>query len=178
MGVKSGFLLQGKNHKLQVFGKKNRKMFWPTRDEVTDQFRILHNEELCKPDSSVVWRWAMGWMIGDSSPGRGWEFFFLTTVTRLALGPTPLPIQRVSGTLSLGVKRPRRVADHSPLSSAEVKNAWIYTSTPQYAFMAWCSVNKKRSLGTNLPFTYTFTIMRNDLHKSASIVGAGIVQSV
>jgi hypothetical protein len=24
--------------------------------------------------------------------------------------------------------------------SAEVKNEWIYTSTPQYAFMAWCSV--------------------------------------
>jgi hypothetical protein len=23
---------------------------------------------------------------------------------------------------------------------AEVKNEWIYTSTPQYAFMAWCLV--------------------------------------
>jgi hypothetical protein len=26
-------------------------------------------------------------------------------------------------------------ADHSPPSSAEVKNAWSYTSTPQYVFM-------------------------------------------
>jgi hypothetical protein len=25
--------------------------------------------------SSVVQRWAMGWMIGGSSPGKGWEFF-------------------------------------------------------------------------------------------------------
>jgi hypothetical protein len=39
--------------------------------------------------------------------------------------------------LSPGVKRPRREADHSPPSSAEVKNAWSYTSTPPYVFMAW-----------------------------------------
>jgi hypothetical protein len=38
-----------------------------------------------------------------------------------------------------GVKRPGREADHSPPSSAEVKNAYRYTFTPQYAFMAWCS---------------------------------------
>jgi len=31
-------------------------------------------------------------------------------------------------------------ADHSPPSNAEVKNAWSYTYTPQYAFKAWCSV--------------------------------------
>jgi len=29
---------------------------------------------------------------------------------------------------SLGAKRPGRVADHSPPSSAEVKNVWSYTS--------------------------------------------------
>jgi hypothetical protein len=39
-----------------------------------------------------------------------------------------------------GVKRLGREADHSPPSSVAVKNAWIYASTPQYAFMAWCSV--------------------------------------
>jgi hypothetical protein len=31
-------------------------------------------------------------------------------------------------------------ADHSPPSSDEVKNAWSYTSIPQYVFMAWCLV--------------------------------------
>jgi hypothetical protein len=31
---------------------------------------------------------------------------------------------------SLGLKRPKREADHSPPSSAEVKNVWSYTSTP------------------------------------------------
>jgi hypothetical protein len=44
-----------------------------------------------------------------------------------------------------GVKRPGREADHSPPSSAEVKNAWSYTSTPQYAFMAWCLFKHRMS---------------------------------
>jgi len=42
-------------------------------------------------------------------------------------------------TLSPEVKRPGREADHSPPSDAEV-NAWSYTSTPPYVFMAWCLV--------------------------------------
>jgi hypothetical protein len=37
--------------------------------------------------------------------------------------------------LSVVVKRLEREADHSPPSSAEVKHAWSYTSTPQYAFI-------------------------------------------
>jgi hypothetical protein len=32
------------------------------------------------------------------------------------------------------------VADHSPSSSAEAKNAWRYMSTPLYIFMVWCLV--------------------------------------
>jgi len=36
----------------------------------------------------------------------------------------------VTGALSVGVKRPGREADHSPTSSAKVKNAWCYTSIP------------------------------------------------
>jgi hypothetical protein len=37
--------------------------------------------------------------------------------------------------LSLGIKWPRREADHSPPSSAGIKNAWSYTSTSQYSFI-------------------------------------------
>jgi hypothetical protein len=36
--------------------------------------------------------------------------------------------------------------DDSPPSSAEIKNAWSYTPTPQYAFMAWCSVKAQGQL--------------------------------
>jgi hypothetical protein len=37
----------------------------------------------------------------------------------------------------LGVKRPEREDKHSPPTSTEAKNAWSYTSTPQYIFMVW-----------------------------------------
>jgi hypothetical protein len=63
----------------------------------------------------------------DSRQGLG--SFLFTTASRPALGPTQPPIQWVLGSLSLGVYRPRRETDHSPPSSAEVRNAWSYTST-------------------------------------------------
>jgi hypothetical protein len=56
--------------------------------------------------------------------------FLFTAESRTALGSTQPPIQWVPGALSLWVKRPGREADHSRLSSAEVKNAWSCTSTP------------------------------------------------
>jgi hypothetical protein len=99
-----------------------------------------------------VHRWAMGWsmeVLGyDSRLGLG--IFLFTTASRTALGPTKPPIQWVPGALSLGVKRPGREADYSPPSTAEVKNAWSYTSTPQYVFMAWCLVKQRDN------FTFTF----------------------
>jgi hypothetical protein len=81
-------------------------------------------------------------MIEVSNPGRGWEYLSFTTAFRPTLELTQLPIQWVPGALSLEIKRPGREADHSPPSSAEVKNAWSYTS----AFMAWCSVEAQGSL--------------------------------
>jgi hypothetical protein len=45
-----------------------------------------------------------------------------------------------------GVKRPGRETDHSPPSSAEVKNEWSHISTSQYAFMAWLSVKTQVQL--------------------------------
>jgi hypothetical protein len=40
-------------------------------------------------------------------------------------------------TLSLGVKWPRRVGDHSPATSAAVKKQSTYISTPPHAFMTY-----------------------------------------
>jgi hypothetical protein len=59
-----------------------------------------------------------------------------STSSRPALGSTQPPIQWVPGALSPVVNRPGREADHSPPASAEVKEMWIYTSTPPYTFMA------------------------------------------
>jgi hypothetical protein len=68
---------------------------------------------------------ALGYGLGDRGsrvrfPAEAGNFFF-TTVSRTALGPTQPPIQCVLWALSLGVKRPGREGDHSPPSSAEVK---------------------------------------------------------
>jgi hypothetical protein len=46
------------------------------------------------------------------------------------LGPTQPPIKWVPGTLTPGVKQLGHEAEHSPPSSAKVKNAWSCTSTP------------------------------------------------
>jgi hypothetical protein len=74
----------------------------------------------------VVYRRATGWMIGGFESWQELGVF----ESRSVLGPTQPPIQWVPGALSLGVKRPGREVDHSPPSSAEVKNACSYTSTP------------------------------------------------
>jgi hypothetical protein len=68
---------------------------------------------------------------------RGLEIFLSTTASGTALGPTHT-IQCVPRPLSLGVKWPGREADHSSRLVPRSKNEWIYTSTPQYALMAWC----------------------------------------
>jgi hypothetical protein len=60
---------------------------------------------------------------------------FSATASRPALVPTHTSIQGVPGAFIPGVKRLGREGDHSPQSSAEVKNMWSYTSTPQYVLM-------------------------------------------
>jgi hypothetical protein len=54
-----------------------------------------------------------------------------------------------------------READSSSPSSAEVKNACSYTSTPQYAFVAWCSVKKseKKTHGPLHLYIYKMTLL-------------------
>jgi hypothetical protein len=87
-------------------------------------------------DSSIsivtkLWAGLLGSSGFDSQWGIG-ILLFATTFGPVQ-GPTQSPIQWV-----LGVKQLRCEADHSPPSSTEDKNIWSYTSTPPYAFMAWC----------------------------------------
>jgi hypothetical protein len=105
-----------------------------------------------------VYRWATGWTIGvpgfDSRWGLGIFFF---TASRTALGSTQPPIQCVQGALSLGVKRPGREADHSPPSSAEVKESvelyLHYPNTP-----SWCGAQLQHR--DNFTFTSSCHVPR------------------
>jgi hypothetical protein len=82
--------------------------------------------------SQLVYRisyWVDNW---DSIPGIGRDFFSPPDPDRPR---DPSSLLLIPGALSPGVQRPGSEADHSPPSSAEVKNAWSYTSTPKYFFI-------------------------------------------
>jgi hypothetical protein len=84
------------------------------------EYNFLH----CKNRDSSV-RIALGYGLDDRGSRilfpAGLGIFLFTTASRMALGLTQPPIQRVQRTLSLRVKRPGREADHSHPSSDEVK---------------------------------------------------------
>jgi hypothetical protein len=65
----------------------------------------------------------------------GWRIFSSPRRPDRLWGPPNL-LSKGTGSYAPGVKRPKRESDHSPPASAEVQKMWIYTSTPQYAFMA------------------------------------------
>jgi hypothetical protein len=77
----------------------------------------------------------IGYGLDDSDRSSIQEFLFLYVV-QTGSGAHPASYPMGTGAVSPGVKRPGREADHSPLISAEVKEIWIYTSIPPYAFMA------------------------------------------
>jgi hypothetical protein len=77
--------------------------------------------------------------------GGAWSFMlppplksplYLIDVVQTGSGAHPTYYTMGTGGSFPGVNRPGREADHSPPTSAEVKEMWIYTSTPPYAFMA------------------------------------------
>jgi hypothetical protein len=77
---------------------------------------------------------------------QGLGIFLFTTAYRPALEPIQPPIQWVPGALSRGVKRPRREADHSPLSRTEVKLRGAIPPLLQYAFLACLDAVVKRKI--------------------------------
>jgi hypothetical protein len=83
-------------------------------------------------DSSVSIMTDYGLNNRGSFPGRCKKF---SLRVQTAFGPTQPRIQCVG---RLGALSPGHEADHSPASSAEVKEKWSYTSTTPYVFMSWC----------------------------------------
>jgi hypothetical protein len=100
---------------------------------------VFLNQVCLYLQAQLVQRWATGWTIEvlEFDFRRGLGIFLFTTASRTTLGPAQPPIQWVAGALSLGVKRPGREADHSPRSSAGIKEmSEAIHPLPQYTFMA------------------------------------------
>jgi hypothetical protein len=66
----------------------------------------------------------------DFREGQGFVLF--TTASRPTVGPTQAPVRWVPWAFSLGVRLP-----------VHEIGAWSYTSTPQYAFIPYCSIKHK-----------------------------------
>jgi hypothetical protein len=88
----------------------------------------------------------MEWMIQGSIASTGKVFLF-PKMPGLDLGLTQPPVHKVPEGLSLGVKQLEHEVDHSPLSNAEFKNEWSYTSAP---CICLCGVDRDN---------FTFTLL-------------------
>jgi hypothetical protein len=102
---------------------------------------------------------ALGYRLDDLGvrvPARAGNVF--TTASRPALGPTQPPIQWLRGAFSLGVKRLEREGDHSPPSSAEVKE-WVelYLNSPIRFHGVVLSYKEKHR--DNFTFTFYLTLL-------------------
>jgi hypothetical protein len=115
-GCETWSLTFREEHRLRVFENTVlRRIFGPKREE-DGSWRKLHDDELHSLYSSpnivrVIKSRRMRWVghVARMGEGRG--------IYRVLVGRP----EWVPGSLSLGLKRPGREADHSPLSNAEVK---------------------------------------------------------
>jgi hypothetical protein len=87
---------------------------------------------------------------GGSSPGRGKRFFFSPKRPDRLWGP-PSPLFNGYRGSFPGLQRPGREVNHSPPSSAEVKNEWSHTSDPPICLHG---VNRDN---------FTFTLLKREL---------------
>jgi hypothetical protein len=80
------------------------------------------------------------------------------------VGPTQHPTQWAPGAISLGVKRPGREVDHSPPSSAEVKECVeLYLHSPNTP--SWRGAYLKHRDNFSFTFTFTYLIMTSTFHR-------------
>jgi hypothetical protein len=96
---------------------------------------------------------------------RRTKFYMRTkwqTSTQPPWGPPSLPSNGYQGLFPWGYSgRGAKLTTHLHLVPKS-KNAWSYTSTPQYAFMAWCLVKNKDN--------FTFTLAYTQLSSVANIL--------
>jgi hypothetical protein len=91
-------------------------------------------------NSSVLQCWATGWMMGGSSPGRGWEFFSSPLRSDRRWRPPNLLFNGYQGLFPWGLScRGVKLTTRLQLVPRSRMRGAI-PQLSQYAFMAWCSV--------------------------------------
>ena len=80
--------------------------------------KVVHDS----PVSTVTKLSAKQPRMRDAFPGTGQEIFLFSKVSRLILESTKPSIQLLSEALSLGIKNPGCNTEHSPITSAKVRN--------------------------------------------------------
>jgi hypothetical protein len=117
-------------------------------EKTFDNYSALNNtvflQVLCVARTARLAQWwPLGWMAEESefNSQQRQESILCSTASRPALVSTQPRKQWVLQALSLGVKQLGCEASHSPSPNAKVMNAWRYTSTSPYIFMAWCLNN-------------------------------------
>jgi hypothetical protein len=116
----------------------------------------------------------IGWSGFDSRMGLG--IFLFDTMSSPALRPTQPPIQWVAGAFSLGIKRPDHEADHSPPSSAEVKECVeLYHHSPirlHGVVFSWAQ--GQLYLTFHPPYLKAVSAIRNPTTHNAVVTGTRI----
>jgi hypothetical protein len=113
-------------------------------------------------DSSVGLTAGYGLDDRGSIFGRGQRFFLSPQRPDQFWDPSNLLQSGYRGAPT-GVKCPGREADHSLLSSAEVKNGRVIPPLPPYVLMVWCLIKRRDNFTILNPYSLRRTVKTTTL---------------
>jgi hypothetical protein len=108
-------------------------------DYISSYFRISWRHLI--PKCFSCWSTVESVWLGYGLDNRG----SVPHTTQIGPGAHPASFPVGTGVVSSGVKLPGSEANNSP-PSAEVKNAWSYTSNSSYVCLAWCLIKRQGQL--------------------------------
>lgn len=99
----------------------------------------------------MPWLWVNDWGNGVKFLAGGEDFSLLHNI-QISFEVHPASYPTDTGGSSLRIQWLWHKDDHPIPSSSEIKNTYVYSSTPPYVFMEWC-LNKHRD---NFNFSYNW----------------------